>query len=95
MDDATFELFKQYLMVRMQILKLPQEKIIDLIKLDWLVFSDIPAMQQTVDRFELSRSIAFRDNQDLKRPALDAHIEELEAKEIPALPAAAEEPAES
>ena len=81
MDDETFELFTKYIMVRMRGLKLPEEKILDLIKLDWNVFSDVPAMQGVVDSFELAQTKTILDNNDLRRPSLVARIAELEAKE--------------
>ena len=82
MTDRHFELFQTYLDLRMAELKQNTGvELFQLIKLDWDVLNDQPAMQRVVEHAELLQKRVLRDTEDVQRPLLDARITELEALE--------------
>ncbi len=82
MTDRHFELFQTYLNVRMAELGQTEgPELFTLIKLDWDVLNDQPAMKRIVEHAELIQKRSLRDTEDVQRPILDARIVELEALE--------------
>jgi hypothetical protein len=80
MTDQHFELFKKYIDVRIHELELKDDQALwQLIKLDWDILNDQPAMRVVVERAELAQLRALIDSEDIQRPARLARIAALEA----------------